>query len=303
MSLSINAALTLAAQKLAAARITSPHLDADVLLSFVLKKSKEFLYSHSEQILKRAQYSKYKKLINQRARYFPVAYLTNHKEFFGLDFYVDKNVLIPRPETELLVERALRAMETIKNKNATIADIGTGSGCVAISIAKNINARVFAVDISSTALKIARKNARAICTDAAAAVGGVNMPRLSRKKIKFLHGNLLEPLKNKKLDIIIANLPYWYDNDMKNLLKSSWSKSIKYEPQIAIKGGKTGLSIYRKFFQQISQLKYRPKYILTEIDHRQTKSISAFIKKILPNSKIQVFQDLNKKDRVIVVTI
>ncbi|MFH0814538.1 MAG: peptide chain release factor N(5)-glutamine methyltransferase [Candidatus Falkowbacteria bacterium] len=284
---SIKAALLLAAKQLTTAGITSPHLDADVILSFVLKKPKEFLYSHGEQTLTLAQYSKYKKLINKRAKHYPVSYLTNHKEFFGLDFYVDKNVLIPRPETELLVERALRVFETIP-ASSTVADIGTGSGCIAISIAKNCRARVFAVDISSTALKVARKNARA--------------NKISQK-IKFLRGNLLEPLKNKKLDIIIANLPYWYDDDMKNLFKSRWSKSIQYEPQIAIKGGKTGLSIYRDFFKQISRLKYQPKYILTEIGHKQTKSLSVFIKKILPKSKIDILKDLNNKDRVIVVTI
>jgi release factor glutamine methyltransferase len=129
---------------------TSPILDAEVLLCFVLKKPKEFLFINFDKNLTSTQALKYKKLITKRINGWPVAYLTNHKSFYGLDFYVDKNVLIPRPVTEELVDMVLEF-----NKNhpkLSVLDIGTGSGCIAVSIAKNINGRVFASDISSMAL-------------------------------------------------------------------------------------------------------------------------------------------------------
>lgn len=282
----IKNALLEATKKLKTAKITSPHLDAEVILSFTLNKPKEYFYAHGDKTLTTIQFSKYKKLIAKRAKHYPVAYITNNKEFFGLNFYVDKNVLIPRPETELLVEQVLKIVNDNKQKTFTVAEIGTGSGCVAISIAKNSSARLLAVDVSPAALKIAKKNAR--------------LNKIS-KKIKFFHGDLLEPLKNKKLDIVAANLPYWYDDDMKNLLKSSWSKSIKHEPQLAIKGGKDGLAIYRSFFRQITKLKYLPKYILIETGNRQTERISLFIKKISPNCKTQTLKDLNNKNRLVIV--
>ena len=195
-----------------------------------------------------------------------------------------------------MVEQTLRYIRILDCKQSLhIAEIGTGSGCVAISIAKYISSnhkgqkkiQIYATDISTAAIKIAKLNASR---------------HKVLSKIKFLHGNLLEPLKNKKLDIIIANLPY-LNADLKNLTNSSFSKSLRYEPSISLKGGKDGLSIYRNFFQQAAKLKHLPKYILTEIAHKQTKPLSAFIKKILPQGKIQVLKDLNNKDRVIVVTI
>jgi len=264
-------------------------LDAEVILSFTLNKPREFFYAHPEQQSSARQFTKYKKLVAKRAKHYPVAYITNNKEFFGLNFYVDKNVLIPRPETEILVEQTLNILQN--NKNATIAEVGTGSGCVIISLARNLQPnnpqmQFLATDISKDALRVARRNAKQL---------GV------KSRVKFFHGNLLEPIKNKKIDILIANLPY-LDNKMKNLLKTTDSKALKYEPQIALNGGSDGLKFYRQLFQQIAQLTRQPRNILIEVDPTHPLAIKSFIKKILPQSKITVFKDLAGKNRVISVT-
>ena len=202
--------------------VDSSALDADILLSFVLKKSKEFLYTYPEKKLTKNQLAKFNQLINRRLKREPVAYLINRKEFYGLDFYVDKNVLIPRPLTESLVEQVIKE---VGNKKATIADIGTGSGCIAIALKKHLpQATIYATDISPAALKVAKKNAKK-----------------HRVKIKFLKGDLLKPflpsrkatrpgrVAFKKIDIIIANLPYLIKNQIKN--------ELKYEPKTALLGG------------------------------------------------------------------
>jgi len=208
-------------------------LDAEVLLSHTLNKPKSFLYTYPEKKLTQAQVRKYKSLISRRAKHEPVAYITGHKEFYGLDFYVNQHTLIPRPETEALVEKI------IKNKDIhSIADIGTGSGCIAIALAKNNpKLNIYAIDISSKALTVARKNAKAHKV----------------KNITFKQGNLLEPIKNIKLDAIVANLPYLSEK----VYKKNY-QHLKYEPKQALYAGKDGLDYYKKLLKQINKLKHKP---------------------------------------------
>jgi len=271
--------------------------DAEILLAFALKKPKEFLYTHPEKKITPEQLGIFKHLITHRARHEPVAYLINQKEFFGLDFYVDKNVLIPRPETEILVEEAIRICEqlTINNKQLTIVDIGTGSGCVAIALAKNLpDIKIFATEISPNALKVAQKNARH-----------------HKVAITFLPGDLLVPfLKNLKSEIlnlksltITANLPY--------LTTRQWQKAqpeIKnYEPRLALDGGRDGLKCYRLLFQQISALFAGRRHfvlsVLLEIDPSQVKPITKLIHSHFPTSKIQIKKDLAGRDRVVIIKL
>lgn len=209
-------------------------LDADILLSHAIDKSKEYLYTYPEKNLTKKQTEKYNRLIKKRIKKIPVAYLTNHKEFFNLDFYVDKNVLIPRPLTESLVEEVIKEA---KNKKINIADIGTGSGCIAIALKKHLpQATVYATDISIAALNVAKKNAKK-----------------HRVKIKFFQGDLLAPLSNKKIDIIVANLPY--------LTKSQIKNELKYEPKTALLGGDKYI---KKLLRQAKELKYQPEKIFLE---------------------------------------
>jgi release factor glutamine methyltransferase len=261
-------------------KITSARLDAEVLLSFVLNKPKEFLYTYPDHKLTKSQQTKFTNLIKKRTNGVPVAYLTGQKEFYGRSFIVNKDVLIPRPETELIIDTIKQVNKKTK-KQIIIADIGTGSGCIAITLAKELpNTKIIATDISTKALKVAKKNAS---------------KHKVLSKISFHQGNLLEPIKDKKIDILIANLPY---------LDPKWqTNSIKHEPSLALYAKEKGLKLYRELLEQISQQKHQPKIILFEIDPRQKDSIKKVIKKILPLAEISFTKDLAKKDRVAKITL
>ncbi|MEK7653389.1 MAG: HemK/PrmC family methyltransferase, partial [Patescibacteria group bacterium] len=191
--MTINKTLQTATKKLKRAKMPSAELDAEVLLSCAVKKPKEFLFTHPEYQLNKKQEQKFNRFISCRAKGEPVAYLIGHKEFFGLDFVVNKNVLIPRPETELLVEEVINFVKkTISHKPYAIYDVGTGSGNIAIALAKNLpRAKIIATEKSAKALIMAKKNTR-----------------LNKVKIDFYRGDLLTPVKNKKIDVVVANLPY-----------------------------------------------------------------------------------------------
>jgi len=284
--MTVKEALSNSYQKLKKHQITSANLDADVLLMSVLKKSKEWLYANPEKKLTQSQITRFKKLINKRCQYWPVAYLTGQKEFYGLNFKVNKHVLVPRPETELLVECALKVARKINKQEIVIADIGTGSGCIAISLIKNLkNLNILAVDKSASALKIAKEN--------------THYHRVG-SKIKFFHGDLLAPIKNYKVDIVVANLPY-LDTQMDNLFKSSESGSLKYEPQMALWSGANGLNAYRTFFKQIKEFKIYWKYILIEVGYKQTAEIKKIIYKNFKPKNIKIIKDITGINRVVII--
>ena len=294
----IKSILLTSTQKLKQNKIKNPHLEAEILLSHVLKKPREYLFTYPEEKLTKSQITKFQSLILQRIKGKPIAYLTNKQEFYGLDFYVDENVLIPRPETEMLIKNAeLR----IKNdtKLTTIIDVGTGSGCIIISLVKKLNSKFklldssfIAIDISKKALSLAKKNSKTQKVD---------------KSIKFVHSNLLEKIiKNKKFFIhnssflILANLPYLTPNQVKN------SPSVQYEPKLALIAGDDGLKYYKKLFTQIKQLKQITKAninIICEIDPSQVTKIKTLIKKTLPKAEIQIKKDLRKKNRFVVIKL
>ncbi|MCX6811718.1 MAG: peptide chain release factor N(5)-glutamine methyltransferase [Candidatus Berkelbacteria bacterium] len=267
-------------------KFESSALDAEVLLVFCMKKDKAWLFSHLDVDLSAKLIKKYKKLISRRKKEEPIAHITHHKEFFGLDFYVDKNVLIPRPATEILVENGLKFLESrIKNQELRILDLGTGAGAIAISIAKNIQiasyklpVSIYATDISQQALKIAKKNAK--------------KHRVS-SKIKFIHSDLFDNLHEIKFDLIIANLPY---------LDSRWIfKELRFEPQKALYGGKNGLEIIEKFLREANYHLSQKGIILIEFDPRQKNEIKKLAKKYLPSKKISLIKDLTKFDRVMIL--
>lgn len=285
-------------------------LDAELIIAQVLKKPREFVLAHPEKTLDKIQIKKYKHLIKKRKKNIPLAYLLGKKEFFGLNFEVNKNVLIPRPDTELIVEKVLQEIKKSKNQKIILIDIGTGSGCIPISIIKTWHNSspykgeagggfaVYATDISKPALSIAKKNAKK-----------------HNVKINFLHGNLLSPippfLKGGKGDfgqiIITANLPYLTPAQVKQ------EKSIQHEPRLALVAGPDGLRYYRELLKQIRLLTidYRLSTIVyLEIDPSQTKIIKLLIKKHLPalamsdsrrETKIIIHKDLAGKNRVVEV--
>ncbi len=268
-------------------KIDSPQLDAAILLSAAIKKPKEFLYAYPERKLTPAQIKKYKNFISRRAKHEPVAYILSEKEFYGLKFSVNKSVLIPRPDTETLIDAILktighptsniggRVSNGVSNKN--IIDIGTGSGAIAVTLKKLLpNARVFASDVSSAALALAKKNARRLLVPRSLAAPLRSLVRRTGEvggaKIIFKKGNLFAPFRNvilsakpegsrdsspaaqndKKI-VITANLPY--------LSRAEWQKTApevrKYEPYGALVGGKKGTEIYEKLFKELAGL-YSP---------------------------------------------
>lgn len=288
---------------------TSPYLDAEIILSYVIHKSREYLYAHPEKRISKKENDKFKKLINRRKKYEPIAYIIGRKEFYGLSFKVNKNVLIPRPETELMVDEALgiaRSSDTL-----TLIDIGTGSGCIPIVITKNfihkyrhkyVN-QIFGIDISQEALKVAKKNAR---------MNGVD------KYIKFLQGDLMEKYSMRKYYnfpltsnfskgntiIITANLPYL----PRSVYEHSPEDVKKYEPKEALIGGCDGLKYYKKLFKEIAKLNLSEQpnlkaVIICEIDPSQAKAIKNLIAKYFPKANLRIEKDLAGFKRLVIIKI
>jgi release factor glutamine methyltransferase len=262
--------------------------DTEILLSLALAKPKEYILAHPENKISPAQIKKYHSFSKRRSIGEPIAYIAGKKEFFGLDFIVNKNVLIPRPETELLVECALKKYK-IPN---TIIDVGTGSGNIIISIAKNIPSKIknktnfYAVDISKKSLEVAKRNAKKNKID---------------QKIKFIQSDMMEYfLKNKvKLGniFIVANLPYVSPEIYKKN-----NDNLKFEPRNALLSGNKGLDHYMKLFQQIKALCDKC-YMLhvscfVEFSPEQKSEISRIITRYLPKAKSEFFKDLAGRWRV-----
>lgn len=224
--------------------------EIELLLGAVLDKSKEFLYLHPELRLTTEQATKLEELANQRVTGVPIAYLTGTKYFYGLNFKVNKNVLIPRPESEWMVDETLRILAK-KQKNSgrkllRVLDVGTGSGCLAVSIAYNCDpakVQVFASDISDKALGIAKQNCK-----------------LAKVKINFSKSDLLANIKGK-FDVIIANLPYVPESDYQKFIEN-----LKFEPKLALSDGTNDFILIKKFLSQLPQKLEKNGIAILEID-------------------------------------
>jgi len=284
-------------KKIHAGRIEA--LDLDLILEDALQKPRSFILAHPEKPITNYELRITHKKIKRRIKGEPLAYVLGHKEFYGLAFEVNRHVLVPRPETEMLVAEALR----LWTPDAYLVDVGTGSGCILVSLAKAIGCgsnkrhRFIGIDISAPALKIAHRNAKNL---------GVS------KKIKFLKGNLLEPiLKSPILNlrssiIITANLPYLTPTQIKN------SPTIQSEPRLALEAGRDGLKYYRQLLQQLKTI-HRSQFLSThsaacprlsallEIDPAQTKKFKALAAKILPSFFIIIKKDLSGQDRLAMI--
>ncbi len=270
--------------------IEDAHLEARILLSHVLQQSPTDLYSKPEYSLSPEQQQKLQELVKRRLQREPSAYLINHKEFFGLDFHVDHSALIPRPETELLVEETLKFVQSHINnlvdlvKPLVIADIGTGCGNIAISLALNSNdTKIYAVDISPSALEVASLNCHTHnVTD----------------QIILLQGNLLEPL-TETVDVIVANLPYIPTPELAKL-----SPEIhNFEPMIALDGGRQGLDHIGQLLRQAKEKIHHSCRILLEIGADQEKSVATLITEHLPNATFEFIPDWNGIKRIIGINI
>ena len=252
-------------------------LKAKILLEYILKVEREYIITHYEDIVSETQITLYQSKLEELKRGKPIQYITNHQEFMKLDFYVDENVLIPQPDTEILVEKVIEILKD-KGNTCSVLDMCTGSGTIGISIAKYIpKADVYVSDISRPALKIAQKNA-------------------FKNEVENIHFILSDGFKNinkKDFDIIVSNPPY-IETDIINGLP----EEVKHEPHLALDGGKDGLDFYRIFSVQ-SPLFLKPSgYLCLEIGYQQKGEVCKLLKNNFKN--IKTFQDYGGRDRVVI---
>lgn len=268
--------------------IINSEREAEILLSYSLELSRSEIYLNSDRVLKDIEKTQLEKKIQKRIEKIPLQYITKHQEFMGMDFLVEKGVLIPRPETEILVEEVIKKLKNYKcSNNLEVADLGTGTGIIAVSIAKFIeDIIIYATDISKISLQTALKNAQKhACKD----------------KIIFLQGDLFEPfigrIEKNSLDGIISNPPYIDSYDFKLL-----PPEIKdNEPKIALSGGIDGLDYYRKIIRKSPQYLKKNGFIALEVGLNQSKIVKELI--IRENNfyqNIEIIKDYLGIERVVI---
>lgn len=252
--------------------------EMDMLMSFVLQKPKEFIYANPTHTITKSQYNKFQSLVRRREQGEPIAYLIGHKEFYGLDFSVNKHVLIPRPDTETLIDVVLPHL----TPGQVVCDIGTGSGNIAITLKKMYpNITMIATDISQKAITVAQQNAKKHHT-----------------KIDWYTGDTLRALPKKyyvKIDWLICNAPYLTK-------KESVKKSLRYEPRVALTPTSNTLSIIQKVIEQSPKFLAANGHIVLEIGYNQAVRIKTMLKKIYPRAAATVHKDLGGFDRVLLIT-
>ena len=263
-----------ATERLRASGVPASALDADLLLAHALDVPKEALVAHPEIELTVAETRRYDMLIERRAAGVPVAYLRGYKEFYGLRFMVDERVLVPRPETEVLVD-AVRAHA--RGRSLTIVDVGTGSGAIAVALAAvEPRLRLIATDISTDALAVARANVEA---------NGV--------RVELRAGDLLVPI-TEWVDVIAANLPYLRDDDLLDLTGDR--ASLGHEPRLATVAGPDGLGLVRRAIADLPRVLGPDGAAFFECDPPQVAAITALL---APLGAVDVLPDLAGLDRVV----
>lgn len=265
----------------------TPELDARVLLANILQKPRSLVEAHPEKALTHPQLAAVKQAVARLENGEPFPYVLGHWEFFGLDFELTPEVLIPRPETELLVERALRWLNESPERR-TVADVGTGSGCIAVSIAKHISdAKIVATDISLPSLKVARRNA---CKHDVL------------RKIDFIQCDLLPPHPDplptdQHFDLVCANLPYIPSQTLREL------PIYGREPTLALNGGRDGLTVLRRLLQVAPAWLAPNAMILLEIEASQGMSAVSLAYDAFDRAEIRLHKDLAGRDRLVEIRL
>ncbi len=274
--MTLKQALGRAREILVANNIEDAPLESELLLRHALKISRVQLYLDLDHELNPEQEETFWHLIERRLSHEPTAYIIGHHEFYGLDFYVDPSVLIPRPESELLLEKALKLAQN--HTVSTIAEVGTGCGAIAISLALNLpQAKIYATDISAPALKVALFNCQKH--------GVVD-------RICLLAGDMLNPLP-EPVDLIVANLPYVKQSELSPIC------SVNPEPLLALNGGSDGLEKIRQLCCQVGNKLHPEGCLLLEIGQGQERAVTSFLRKLFPLAEIEVAPDLSGIDRVV----
>ena len=258
--------------------LKSPKLDSELILAKILNVRREEILLNLNKKIDKSDLNKFNYYLNMRSNYKPIAHIVNFKYFWKYKFFVDRNVLIPRPETELIIEKILKILPLSSNKN--ILDIGTGSGCIAISLIKERpDCRITAIDKSKKAIKVAEKNAE--------------MHQVG-KKLNFLNIDVDKYFSNK-YDLIISNPPY-----IKNSELLSLDKDVKLnEPKLALSGGSSGLEIFFKIINKCKILLKNNGKLFLEIGHKQGKELGKYLN-LSGFNQTKIYKDLSGKDRCLV---
>lgn len=255
--------------------IREPRLEAEILLAHVLGQNRVYLYTNYDAPVNQNERDKFREFIKRRSQHEPSAYITGTKEFMSLEFIVNPAVLIPRPESELLVERAVKLFQ---DQPCVICDVGTGSGAIAVSLALYLpQAKVYATDISPAALATAQANAARL-----------------EAEVEFREGDLLSPFldRNNYFDLIVANLPYITADEYQDL-----EPGVKdYEPVTALLAPGDGLDIYRRLLPQALSVMKPGAYIMMEIGYEQGEQAVTMLEDM---EEVQLIPDLAGRDRII----
>ncbi len=253
-----------------------PRLEAEVLLAHVLEISRTMLLTHPERALTANQLNDYRTLVHRRTSGYPLPYLTGHIEFYGLEFEITPEVLIPRPETETLVDLA------IARRPATAVDVGSGSGCIAVSLAVNLpESTICAIDISPAALAVARRNVERHAVSA---------------QVRLMVGDVLSP-RPGPVDLIVSNPPYIPTSE-----RASLPASVRdHEPRLALDGGVDGLRIIQRLLAQAPVALKPGGGLLIEIGADQGEAASRLAHTFFPQAAVHIHPDLAGRDRVLEV--
>jgi release factor glutamine methyltransferase len=261
------------AHRLRKAGVPEARREAGSLLGYVLGRDRSFILTHAEDAIGKEQAERFRECLERRAQGEPLQYITAHQEFFGLDFEVTEDVLIPRPETELLIETALKLLTP--SADAFICDLGTGSGCIVITLMRLLKqARAVAIDISLDALAVARRNA---------------VRHSVAERIDFVHSDCFAALNSRELrpsfDLIVSNPPYVEEGAMADLQR----EVRDFEPRRALAAGADGLDIIRRLLLEASNFLKTGGYLLFEIGFNQGASVE-----LLFDPKIWKLMDIHK---------
>ncbi len=252
--------------------ISAPRLTAEVLLTHALQRERSYLYAHPEEELSEIAWIHYGRYLHERLKGKPTQYITGHQEFYGRDFRVTSDVLIPRPETEHLVEASLTRIQP----RDVVVDVGTGSGAVAITLALETAAHVFATDISPAAISVARTNAQQLSAH-----------------VKFIACDLVDALSDGSINVLVSNPPYVPQTDQPSLQR----EVRDYEPHVALFGGPSGLEIYKRLIRDAARVLRPHGWLLLELGYNSLDPVRAMLEHGWTD--IDVVPDLARFPRVI----
>ena len=262
--------------------IPDARLESEVMVMNVMRMPRQDLFSHQEDGVNAQQERELAQIVERRLKREPLAYILAYKEFYGVNLLVNSDVLIPRPETETMVEHALfMALMGMETTELVIADVGTGTGAIAINLAIHLPAaRIYAIDATDAVLDVASHNIRA---------------HNVADRIKLAKGDLLEPLP-EPVDLIVANLPYIPTSRIPTL-----QPEIQWEPSAALDGGDDGLDLIRRLMSQAPDKLKENGIILLELDPEQMPAVAALAAQHLPEATTSIEQDLARLDRILVI--